>query len=911
MATAGADDRPVTPIVAEPIVHVATPELLALAGQPARAPLRPPAPAAAASGPANPPPAASLEQILDAGAPPARALATAQDMPTLEELADAGPPPIHSTPTPTPGPPVPPLPPGSTRLNPTGHSVQLNGPLSSAGVILGEVGFTLGADDSLHVDSPTFLQLLKQILSPAKYAELAAAIGTKAQVTPQDIRPLGYDIAYNPETISLSVVAPPGARASQSIDLAERDQAQLGGFDPPTKFSAYMTAQASVDYAWTGEQRGILDPLVLLNGAARYGPVVLESDQSIEGGQGSVFQREGTRLVYDDLQHTARWTVGDLLPTGRGFSGTSAMSGVSVYRSYETLDPQRNVQPLGNETFALAQPSTVQAYVNGLLVRQIRLNPGTYNIHDFPFTQGSNNVTLVITDDAGNRQTLNFSLFFDHSLLAPGLAEFGLYVGVLSPFKGSGPDYHFDEPVASGYYRRGITDTLTVGGNFQAQRTGGVAGIEATWASPIGTFNVNAAGSENKGFGAGYALNLGYTQIFNPKSPFNTSIAVSGQTESAGFSPPRSLLPQQAPTTTPSLLNANSPFAYQLEASISQGLWNAQYVSLDAQFSKGRAGNPNQTDVRLDYGVQLTRQIDLVVGVQYEDDPTAKGFGGLLTLVYRPNERVIVQADADTLLGEEDVGASVSSKQSGVGSWTADAEILHQEGVYGFDGDVSYESNRAELGLAQESDFNGVNGAAPQEITTLRLASALAFADGKFALSRPIFDSFAMVQPHSSLDGAQVLLDRNGSSFTAESGALGPAVEPDLTSYSERTETVDVPKAPPGYDLGSGSIRMYPPYHSGYLITVGSDYSVTAVGRLLDGEGQPVALLAGQAIELAAPTRAPIVVFTNRQGAFGLTGVRPGKWRVTMPTDPQSVYVITIPAGAKGVVRLGDERPEK
>jgi outer membrane usher protein len=116
--------------------------------------------------------------------------------------------------------------------------------------------------------------------------------------------------------------------------------------------------------------------------------------------------------------------------------------------------------------------------------------------------------------------------------------------------------------------------------------------------------------------------------------------------------------------------------------------------------------------------------------------------------------------------------------------------------------------------------------------------------------------------------------------------------------------------APAGYDLGIGSIRMYPPYHSGYLITVGSEYSVTAIGRLLDHEGKPVALLAGSAAEVGTSKHAPVIIFTNREGAFAATGLRPGQWTISMPTKPGSVYRIDIPAKAKGVVRLGDEKPE-
>ena len=142
----------------------------------------------------------------------------------------------------------------------------------------------------------------------------------------------------------------------------------------------------------------------------------------------------------------------------------------------------------------------------------------------------------------------------------------------------------------------------------------------------------------------------------------------------------------------------------------------------------------------------------------------------------------------------------------------------------------------------------------------------------------------------------------------AASGLLGAAVASDLSSYSERTVTFNVPDAPAGYDLGAGNTRVYPAYRSGYRIEVGSDYTITVIGRLLDQDGQPLALIAGSAIEAANPTRAPLTVFTNRDGRFGLVGARPGKWLLTMPTTPPQEFEIIIPDSSTSIVRLGDTR---
>jgi outer membrane usher protein len=90
---------------------------------------------------------------------------------------------------------------------------------------------------------------------------------------------------------------------------------------------------------------------------------------------------------------------------------------------------------------------------------------------------------------------------------------------------------------------------------------------------------------------------------------------------------------------------------------------------------------------------------------------------------------------------------------------------------------------------------------------------------------------------------------------------------------------------------------------------VGSEYYVTAIGRMVTEEGAPLALISGRAIELAHPDREPVVLFTNRDGRFGVAGLKPGKWRIEMLTEPKSTYVIEIPEAVNGVVRLGDMKP--
>ena len=87
------------------------------------------------------------------------------------------------------------------------------------------------------------------------------------------------------------------------------------------------------------------------------------------------------------------------------------------------------------------------------------------------------------------------------------------------------------------------------------------------------------------------------------------------------------------------------------------------------------------------------------------------------------------------------------------------------------------------------------------------------------------------------------------------------------------------------------------------------DPAVTATGRLVDAGGAPLSLTAGQAIDETQPGRAPVPVFTTRDGRFAASGLTPGRWRITTNAARGQVFEIVIPEDGAVFVRLGDIRP--
>lgn len=779
------------------------------------------------------------------------------------------------------------------RLNPSGRDVALGGPLREGDFILGEIDYVLTAQDVILVDSRQLLTLIGPRLAPSSRSALTAELQGRDQIDASHLAALGLALRYDPATFGLILDIPADARPREVLSLSGASAGASVEPVSPAGFSAYVTAYAVADYvhAGNGSDRGFATPSVILDSAVRYRGLVLENEASVNDR----FSREGTRLVYDDLARTARYTAGDLRPISRGFSGAAPLAGLSIVRTYAELEPQRNVQPRGQRAFTLDRPATVETFVNGRSVQQTRLGPGNYDIRDFPFAQGANNVRLVIRDDTGRESVVSFSINFDRSLLEPGLTEFGLFAGTRSRFGFEGVEYDGDFG-ASGFFRRGFTESLTAGANFQAGADGAVVGTEATLATALGTLGADVAVSSIEGAGEGYAVNVGYERVFDGVGGGAASIAATVQNTSARF-------------TTPGSFTADNRFSWEVGLSWSQTLGATRFLSTDAFYSVGRGGQADQSSLRSTFGWRSSQRLLWTIEAVYEHRQTEQEYGLRLGLTYRFSPFSSGRAEVDTRRERARIGYQ-TSRGRGVGAVNASADLETSDGNLGLNAAVSSIRNRAEVGASHQTFFDPQNGTITDQRTSLRLGASLAFADGAVAVSRPIYDSFAMVRPHRSLGRSRVYVDPQDQFYTARSGMLGPAVSPDLSAYSNRLITFDAPQAPAGYDLGAGTAQVFPAYRSGYLITVGSDYFVSASGQLVRADGAPLALWVGEAREASRPDGPPVRLFTNASGRFAVQGLRPGLWRLSASSGEGPVYTLDIPADAT-LVRAGVLQPEK
>ena len=782
-------------------------------------------------------------------------------------------------------------------LNPTGRAIDLTIPAKDGNVYLGDVLLRLNADSSIEFSGQRILDLLSNVLDPTALKALQGSFAGRSTLTPSDFQASGVGVSYDPQTLELKLDIAPERRASRSVNVSPMDRNSVGTFEQPADFSAYVNVRSSLDYVHNGPGDGFGDPVFFLDGATRLGGVVVESEAFYQPGSlNADFQRQGTRAVVDDLKNVMRWTAGDLQTVSRGFQSAPDIAGLSVFRSYSTLQPQQIIRPRGDRSFRLDRASTVEVQVNGQIIRRLQLNPGVYNLRDFPFTQGSNDIRLNIQDDTGRTELLRFNVFLDQSQLAKGLTEFGLFAGVEAPLGRRGPNYS-DDFTMTGFIRRGISDAATVGFNAQTDKNVKMAGVEGVFGTAIGTLSMNFSLSDIKRVGTGYASVTTFQRLIQRSDGRTDSLNLAFETRSKNFGPAGSLLP-------------NNPYQWEASGGYSHAFNDRLYGGVDGRYSRARGPFRDAQTYRGTMGYRISNTASLTADARYERDNFGSRVSGLLSLNIRLGRFSSARADYDTRDNRSRLSLQTLQGQ-GVGSFNVSADVERSDNGAGTSVNANYFANRAELGLSHFGTYTDLFGRSLGQRTSMRAATSFAFADGAFSVGRPIYDSFAIVTGHKSLKGTNVVVEPTPFGFTAETGLLNAATQPNMSSYSERTTSIDAPTAPGGFDLGQGSYRAFPPYKSGYVFTVGSEYSVTAMGRLLNEDGEPISLLTGTATEVANPEHPGLVVFTNRDGKFGMSGLRPGKWRLEMLDDRKSVFEITIPENAEGAVKLGDQTARK
>lgn len=806
----------------------------------------------------------------------------------------------QSTPVPLPGAPAIPLnPDGRPDINPYNRDIDLTVPITYRDRTLGEIPIHLTADDRYALASQPFLDLLKPLLNPAAGAKLQAALGNGETFGEAELAGTGISLTYDPSALAVVVVKiSADERALEFLFPAPGRDDEMPDI-APAGFSAFLNLNVVGARIWGADSR-FLKPSLYMDGAMRFGGVVLEGDGQFSENYGPAgtdyqFDRNYVRLVYDQPENYRRFLAGDLQPEIRGQQTYVRMGGIGVSRQRRRFDQLRSAILQGNRQIVLQRSSTVDVYRNGALLRQFRLDPGSYDLSTLPLIGGSNDISIQVRDDSGVVQDIAYNSYLDPIDLEPGDYEYSAYFGKTSTRYGRSPVYNGDWAF-SGFYRKAFVNKPAVGVGVQASaRVQNVVGQTQFILPNSSRIQFDLAASNARHFGFGFSGGVSYDLLFDRGEN------VDALTLRADYISRRYAgLGNESP---------DNPSSWSVSANYSRSFSQAITALLGLSYIKGRRGTNDSYRLDATTAYRFSPKWSVRGGVNYTYYGKAfgrqNGLGFNIALVFQPGYRDRAEARYES--NTDNATVSYTHSPTGlidsVGYGAIAGRDFSSANVQAF-GD--YIGNRFDASLSHSGygrDFGSIDD---QQITTLRVGTSLAFADGHFGVGRRITDSFAVLYPHETLKGHSIVAGQSlaKNDYMSKSGTFGGAVNGYLNSYTTQSIQYDVEDLPRGYDIGSGVLRVKPPYKSGYAVKVGTDAFVSATGTLDQSDGKPVGLAGGRVVALDGQDRASLSFFTNSVGRFAIQNLRPGvTYRVELFGRNQH-FQFSVPKNTDGLVDL-------
>ncbi|MGJ3230906.1 MAG: fimbria/pilus outer membrane usher protein [Oceanicaulis sp.] len=720
----------------------------------------------------------------------------------------------------------------------------------------------------------------------------AALTGLGAAPVPvESIRALGLDIVLDPAALTVVVSVPPALRAPFQASLAadwaapgeDAIRAEGGAIGVTGALSLFDTLDDGRDPAAELD----LDGFANIGGYAGIS-VDFGGRYLVRPDGGSRFERRPVYAFKDDPARARRWSAGELTVDLGAQTGAASVLGAAFEIDRQGLQPSRNIRPTGARSLVLERRSTVEVFVNGVLVDRFVAEAGPVELSDIPMANLSNDVSIVVEDGFGRREMDRFSLSADVSLLQPGLTEAALTAGFARRERDGGTSYDLDRPVAGLRYARGLTPSLTVGGALGASEAVTSAGLVAARAALGGVVQAGVTTSRSQAAGDGAAARLEFRggPYLDERNAFVALRVETLSEDFASFDDPESF--------SDLAWTAGGDVRFDLTDTISGGV---------AAFAEGRHGADRGA---ASLAVSLDRRFGAVAvsaslrHTRFDGrDPET---GVFITLSRSLGERGAAAASYDSFTDTSRVEVRRSGR-AGPGWGAARAAAVRRGEETDLSVSVSGETERAALRL--DADHRPASaGAAERTAYSVRAQSGLAFSGGRLGVGVDPGDGFAMVERHASLKDAEILV-RRGSAERAAGRAdrLGPAVLSLAAPYRVQRLQVDARNLPAGYDLGPGAYDVEPGALTGVRVKVGREAFRTAVATLRH-EGEPVALRLGELTALdTGETRS---FFTNRAGRAAFNGLAPGRYEARLDGRAGLGFTFEISEESEAYVRLGD-----
>ena len=535
-------------------------------------------------------------------------------------------------------------------------------------------------------------------------------------------------------------------------------------------------------------------------------------------GQNPVIRLD-TTVTHDDPDSLRRYQAGDVITSGLLWTRPVRLGGLQLASNF-AMRPDLVTFPVPTVSGSAAVPSTVDVFVNGVQQFSGKVDQGPFAVRQLPVVTGSGDVSVVVRDALGRETVTNLPFYASSSLLAPGLASYGVETGFVRRNYGlSSNDYR--DPVGTGTLRYGLTQRLTLETHAEVAQSLGMAGGGGSFSlGQWGVVSAAVAASSTRGK-MGMQASASYQRVtkhFSVGASITQASSRYGDVAAlAGDPAPRRIV--QASLGVPLSSFGNISLAYA-------GVTRSSRFRQPAQFYYGAISTQSSASIiSASYTKSLNSRASFYATAfrDLKGGSTGVGFGVSIALSDRTFAGGSVDSNKGSTFGTVyaaraavqpgDVGGRVSLSQ---GSQTR--QLLEGE----------YRSQSAQM-TAGVDRFNG------QTAARAGAQGSLAWLDGTLFLAPRIQDSFAVVD--TGQPGTTVLYENRPVGRTNGSGKL---LLPDLRAYEENRIGVDVADIPVDTAFGATNQMVRPVAGSGVLVRFPFKRSSSARIRLVDTAGHPL-----------------------------------------------------------------------
>ncbi|WP_445536161.1 fimbria/pilus outer membrane usher protein [Acinetobacter sp. G18] len=647
----------------------------------------------------------------------------------------------------------------------------------------------------------------------------------------------GIQFKYLENEQSLNLQVPSNMLMGYSVDLTgqQTTSSSLLKMKPLNaallNYSLYHTI-TNDESIFSGSAEGIFN-----SGIGNFSSGVLYNGSNETSYSHEKWVRLESKWQYVAPEKVRIYTLGDFISNSSDWGSSVRLAGLQWSSAYtQRGDIVTSALPQFSGSAAL--PSTLDLYVNQQKIYSGLVPSGPFDIKQLPFISG-NEVTLVTTDATGRQTITKKPYYFSSKILAKGINEFSVDVGVPRYNYGLYSNDYDDATFASGAIRYGYSNSLTLSGGAEAS-TDGLSNLGTGFAKNVfgvGVINADIAASQYKDEN-GYSALLGLEGRISKNISFNTSYrkVFDNYFDLARVSQIRYLKENQITSEPQNYLSYSALADEIIRAGINYNFYAGYSVYVG--YNQIKYSDNSYKLLSANLSGSLNKNWGFYSSA-YKDYENHKDYGVYFALRYTPSTRVnaisSVSNDSGRLTYRQEVFV-LSEPQVGSFGWGGYVERdqdahNNNASIYG-----SYRARAAYL----TGRYNRIGD---NDQVALSATGSLVAAAGRVFASNEIGDGYAVVT--NAGPQSQII---NGGINLGTTDKSGRFLIPSLMPYRENHIYLDPSYLPLNWNVKSTDQKAMVGYRQGTLVDFGAHQVVSGLVRLVDKNNSP--LLPGYSVRI-------------------------------------------------------------